>query len=91
MTQPPKDMSSDADEKLSGKQALALHTLYEYTRPGGLWMRTGRRAVRTNTLDSLERRGLAAVHGYMYAGELVEEWQITEKGQAWIEDRPVEA
>lgn len=83
-------MPRKAVEKLSGKQALALHTLYEYTRPGGVWMQGGRHAVRSNTLDALERKGLAVVRGYLFAGEMVEEWQISEAGQAWVEQHPGE-
>lgn len=83
-------MARKADGRLSGKQALALQLLYEHTRPGGGWMRSGRAAARTNTLDSLERQGLAAVRGHLYAGVMVEEWQITSAGQEWVEQHPAE-
>ena len=90
MSQPPKDMSSDAGERLPGKLPLGLQVLYERTTPGGLWF-TGGYGVRTNTLFALEKRGLAKVRTYMGYGSYGYEAQITEKGQAWIEDRPVEA
>lgn len=81
-------MPGEAVEKLSAKQALALHTLFERTFPGGPWMAVGTFGLRGNTIDSLERRGLASrrtYHPVSTTAQLWDEAQITARGQEWVE------
>lgn len=82
-------MPGEAGARLSGKQALALHMLWERTIPGGMWQMAGYHGARTNTLMSLERKGLARVRLYAsLTGHHGYEAQITVEGQAWIEQHP---
>jgi hypothetical protein len=67
-------------EKLSPTQRRALALLYRRTMTGG-WVVSGQYAVRTNTMFSLEDRGLARTR--LWGGPENPRWecQITEGGK----------
>lgn len=86
-------MPPEAGARLSAKQALGLHVMYERTRPGGEWLTAGKYGVRSNTMFALERKGLVRTRLYLLHEGVTGsgyEGQITQAGQAWIEQHPAE-